>query len=235
MRASSWRMREPRARRWTGTAKTGAASRATRFSVSRARGEGHRGGVGLAGLVCPADADLVTGAVVPQHRLDLRGGRDGVAGDRGDLVTRGQARPVGCRARHDTGDGDAAAVGGAVAVGGAAADAANVAAADVPAEAGEVAAEAGDLAVPPEAGEVATEAGEVATEAGEAAAVPAEAGDVAGEAAVAAGAGEVTAKAAGAGRRGLHAEERGGADVNGGRRRARLDLAGDRGRPRNRD
>src|SRR5262249_60473307 len=48
------------------------------FSVGWAGGEGHRGGVGLAGLVRPADADLVAGVVLPQHRLDVRGGRDGV-------------------------------------------------------------------------------------------------------------------------------------------------------------
>src|ERR1043166_6451215 len=58
------------------------------FSVRRAGGEGHRGGVGLAGLVRPADADLVAGVVLREHRPDARGGRDGVTGDRGDLVAR---------------------------------------------------------------------------------------------------------------------------------------------------
>src|SRR6476619_4374687 len=103
------------------------ASRVTGRSVSRARGEGHRGGVGLAGLVRPADADLVAGVVVTQHRLDLRGGRDRGAGNRGDLVTRGQARLGGRRAGDDPGDGDAAAAGGTAAAGRAAAEAANVA------------------------------------------------------------------------------------------------------------
>src|SRR5947207_5048024 len=79
------------------------------FSVRRAGGEGHRGGVGLAGLVRPADADLVAGVVLREHRPDARGGRDGVTGDRGDLVARGQAGLVGCRSRHDPGDGDTAA------------------------------------------------------------------------------------------------------------------------------
>src|ERR1700730_774618 len=60
-------------------------------SGRRAGAEDHGGGLGLAGLVGPADADLVARVVAGQHRLDVRGRRDGLARDRGDLVARHQA------------------------------------------------------------------------------------------------------------------------------------------------
>ena len=61
------------------------------WSGGRAGGQSHGGGVGLACLVQPADADLAAGVVALQGALDVRGRGDLVAADGGDLVAGLQA------------------------------------------------------------------------------------------------------------------------------------------------
>jgi hypothetical protein len=65
------------------------------WSGGRAGGQGHGGGVGVACLVQPADADLAAGVVALQGALDVRGRGDLVAADGGDLVAGLQAGPGG--------------------------------------------------------------------------------------------------------------------------------------------
>src|SRR5215468_2850747 len=174
------------------------------FSVGWAGGEGHRGGVGLAGLVRPADADLVAGVVLPQHRLDVRGGRDGVPGDRRDRVARGQPCLVSRRSGHDAGDGKAADAGRAAAsraaVGRAPAEAAIAAeAGEVTEAAGEPAAAAADVAPEAAVTAAATKTGETAEAAVTAAAT--KTGETA-EAAAATEAGKAAEAAGASGARG---------------------------------
>src|ERR1700733_11025137 len=57
----------------------------------------HAGGLGLAGPARPADRDLVARGVLLQRRLQRGRRGDGVAVDRGDHVTPGQASPGGRR------------------------------------------------------------------------------------------------------------------------------------------
>src|SRR3954452_19945826 len=71
----------------------------------RAGRQRHGRAVRLAGRVLPADRDLVARVVLDQHLLDVTGGGDRLAADRGDRVALGQARAGRRRAGQGAGDG----------------------------------------------------------------------------------------------------------------------------------